>query len=207
MTPLRFPARARHLSMRRYLITQGARTSAGGTVLDGDTNNTIDSVPVAYVGARIHCPACGTTGRGVNVPPFHTSTLFGLQVLLEGDKCVCACVPSPTLLKSQDLASQVFEDNIPSTAHASESTTRSASATVRALSSASTATCWVLLRDSSTGQPLGNHPVIVEANGRRQHTTTDANGYACVAADTLSNVVLHAIFAAPRRSLIPNDGI
>lgn len=193
--------------MRRYLITQGARTTAGGTVLDGATNNTIKGVPVAYVGARIYCPACGTTGHGVNVPPFHKQTLFGIQVLLDGDKCVCACVPSPTLLKSQDLASHVFENDVKDDAHALRDAMLSANGADHSLTSAGGATRWVLLRDSSTGQPLGNHPVIVEANGRRKHTITDADGYACVASDTPSDVMLHAIFVAPRRSLTPNDGM
>jgi uncharacterized Zn-binding protein involved in type VI secretion len=193
--------------MRRYLITQGARTTAGGTVLDGATNNTINGVPIAYVGARIYCPACGTTGHGINVPPFHTQTLFGVQVLLDGDKCVCACVPSPTLLKSQDVASHLFEDDIQDDAHAMGDALLSASQAAHVLPPASGATCWVLLRDSSTGQPLGNHPVIVEANGRRKHTITDADGYARVASDTPSDVMLHAIFVAPRRSLTPNHGI
>ena len=193
--------------MRRYLITQGARTTAGGTVLDGATNNTIKGVPVALVGARIYCPACGTTGHGVNVPPFHKQTLVGVQVLLEGDKCVCACATSPTILKSQDLVSHVFEDGVQDDAHTSGDAVPPAKQANRALQPATDATCWVLLRDSSTGKPLRNHPVIVEANGRRRHTTTDADGYACVESDTPSDVRLHAIFVAPRRTLTPNHGI
>ncbi|WP_338137213.1 PAAR domain-containing protein, partial [Pseudomonas veronii] len=48
--------------MRRYFITRGAKTTAGGTVVGGLTGFRITQVDIALEGHEVLCPMCKTTG-------------------------------------------------------------------------------------------------------------------------------------------------
>jgi uncharacterized Zn-binding protein involved in type VI secretion/D-alanyl-D-alanine dipeptidase len=97
--------------MKRYLILMGDKTTAGGTVLEGNTGTTNNGTPMSYHGARIYCPACQSTGHACNVPPFHTMLLTGKQALLNDDLCLCKCSPPPRLIASQHEVSMSFEES------------------------------------------------------------------------------------------------
>ncbi|WP_321959795.1 PAAR domain-containing protein [Paraburkholderia sp. J69-1] len=95
--------------MRRALLREGDRTTAGGTVQEGIGNRTVCGKPVAFIGARIWCPACNSEGVVAWVGPHQTSTMNGRQQALDGDECACKCSPPPTCIASQDLAWHCFE--------------------------------------------------------------------------------------------------
>ncbi|WP_109126360.1 PAAR domain-containing protein [Dyella sp. C11] len=193
--------------MKRYLITQGAKTTAGGTVLEGESASTVSGVPIAYEGAHVYCPSCNSNGVGANVQPFHTSTLNGKQVLLEGDLCVCKCSPSPKLLAAQSLACQSFEEHEAPLRSFEQRPMGDAARPSTAASPTRIATCWVLLRDSTTGEPMPNHVVVAEVGGRHVQGFTDANGYAVIRSNESLEVNFHSVFVAPRRTLKFDKGM
>ncbi|MGU0876850.1 PAAR domain-containing protein [Pseudomonas aeruginosa] len=48
--------------MKRYHITLGARTTAGGTVTSAWEHASIEGRPMAREGDSVFCPACGSVG-------------------------------------------------------------------------------------------------------------------------------------------------
>ncbi|WP_368666082.1 PAAR domain-containing protein [Pseudomonas sp. KBW05] len=48
--------------MRRYNLTNGAKTTAGGTVYTGYTGGTINGLGMVRQGDLIFCPACSSQG-------------------------------------------------------------------------------------------------------------------------------------------------
>jgi uncharacterized Zn-binding protein involved in type VI secretion len=87
--------------MRRYNITDGAKTTAGGTVSTAYTGGTIDGRGMVREGDLIFCPACSSRGRVVCSGPRRGDTWDGSEAALEGDLCLCKCDPPPQLLANQ----------------------------------------------------------------------------------------------------------
>ena len=95
--------------MRRALIKLGDKTTAGGTVVDGEPASKHHGTPLSYHGASIYCPACKQTGRACNVPPMRPMGFMGKQALLENDICLCGCQPPPRLIASQSTMHVSFD--------------------------------------------------------------------------------------------------
>ena len=87
--------------MRRYFITRGAKTTAGGTVVGGLTGFRITQVDIALEGHEVLCPMCKTTGVIVCVGPRLEQWARGRRVALSDDLCRCKCDPPPRLLADQ----------------------------------------------------------------------------------------------------------
>ena len=87
--------------MRRYFITRGAKTTAGGTVVGGLTGFRITQVDIALEGHEVRCPMCKTTGVIVCVGPRLEQWARGRRVALSDDLCHCKCDPPPRLLADQ----------------------------------------------------------------------------------------------------------
>lgn len=87
--------------MKRYHITEGDRTSAGGKVIAATGAITIDGVRVALEGDPLYCPACNCAGRIQCVGPRIAETWNRKPVALSGDLCVCGCPTPPKLLAAQ----------------------------------------------------------------------------------------------------------
>ena len=87
--------------MRRYFITRGAKTTAGGTVVGGLTGFCITQVDIALEGHEVLCPVCKTTGVIVCVGPRLEQWARGRRVALSDDLCRCKCDPPPRLLADQ----------------------------------------------------------------------------------------------------------
>ena len=87
--------------MRRALIKLGDKTTAGGTVIEGEPASKHHGTPLSYHGASIYCPACKQTGKACNVAPMRPMRFMGKQALLENDICLCGCQPPPRLIASQ----------------------------------------------------------------------------------------------------------
>ncbi|MGZ9705063.1 PAAR domain-containing protein [Pseudomonas sp. GNP013] len=87
--------------MRRYFITRGAKTTAGGTVIGGLSGFGIKQVDIALEGHEVLCPACKTTGVIACVGPRLSQNARGRKVALSDDLCYCKCDPSPRLIADQ----------------------------------------------------------------------------------------------------------
>ena len=91
--------------MTRKFIRKGDKTDRSGIVMDGITQSLFQGEPLAYLGASVQCPACGTQGIVISDGSPRTMTVMGKQVALENDLCQCKCDPLPKLLASQALGS------------------------------------------------------------------------------------------------------
>jgi uncharacterized Zn-binding protein involved in type VI secretion len=85
----------------RAHIYEGDHTTAHGTVADGIDGTGLNGRRMAYIGAPVTCPACGTTGRIVSNGERFEQDWYGKVPALEDDFCVCACNPKPRLVASQ----------------------------------------------------------------------------------------------------------
>jgi uncharacterized Zn-binding protein involved in type VI secretion len=106
--------------MRRYHITLGASTTAGGKVTSASSHGSINGARIALEGDTVACPACKTTGKIACVAPRIPESWNGKQVALEDDFCICGCAPPPKLKPSQRLKCQVIDDVAPAARSARE---------------------------------------------------------------------------------------
>ena len=104
--------------MKRYTITLGASTTAGGKVIMATANGSINGVKIALENDLVFCPACKSQGKIVCVGPRIPETWNGKQVALENDLCMCGCPVPPKLIANQSLRCQVIEDAPSSTTRA-----------------------------------------------------------------------------------------
>jgi uncharacterized Zn-binding protein involved in type VI secretion len=159
--------------MRRYTITLGARTSAGGRVVSASGSGCINGVPIALEGDLVACPACKATGRIMCVGPRIPEMSDGKHVALENDLCTCRCSPPPKLLTVQIMRSQVLKDTGRALSN-SDSIPRHGSR--NAPSGPSYNERFVLL-DEETGDPLVHKEyAVVRASGQLEFGTSDRNG-------------------------------
>jgi uncharacterized Zn-binding protein involved in type VI secretion len=89
----------------RRFIRKGDKTDRNGVVEDGIENSSFQGQPLAYLGGRVLCPACGTEGVIISDGSPRTMTVRDKQVALESDLCQCECAPMPKLIASQALGS------------------------------------------------------------------------------------------------------
>jgi uncharacterized Zn-binding protein involved in type VI secretion len=84
----------------RYCIKKGDKTTSGAVVCEGDPANTHYGVPLSFLGARIYCPACKSSGVIVGMGPRLEDT-SDKPAALSDDLGVCKCKPTPRLIASQ----------------------------------------------------------------------------------------------------------
>ena len=94
--------------MRRYNITTGSTTTAGGKVTSGCEGTNFNGEMISREGDRVACPACGTEGFIALTGPHLHEEWNGKQAALEGDLCICKCDPPPELIANQNFKSQQF---------------------------------------------------------------------------------------------------
>ncbi len=90
------------LPLQRYLILNGDKTTANGTVVAAPTTIQFMGRDVAHEGDDVQCPACHTTGKiKCDGPRQVMSAPDGRHAALSDDLCTCKCDPSPKLVASQ----------------------------------------------------------------------------------------------------------
>ena len=162
--------------MRRYTITLGATTTAGGRVVSASSSSAIDGVPVALEGDLVACPVCKATGRILCVGPRIPETSDGKHVALENDMCTCRCTPSPRLLPIQNMRSQVLKDTGRALSHTGVTGAAPRAAQHSAAGSAYNAR--FLLLDDETGAPLPHKEyAVVRGCGKLEFGTSDDSGH------------------------------
>jgi uncharacterized Zn-binding protein involved in type VI secretion len=162
--------------MRRYTITLGSPTTAGGRVTSASSDSTIDGAAVALEGDTIACPACGSSGRILCVGPRIPETWNGRHVALENDLCTCRCTPPPRLLASQTRRCQVLKDTGRALSHPLEPAP-AVPRRARGAGGGQYGGRFVLL-DAQTGAPLAHREyAVVRQGGRLEFGTSDASGH------------------------------
>lgn len=89
------------MSLKRYYIRDGAKTTADGIVKASSTFTIFDGLPLAREGDPVDCPACGQQGVIQCVAPRLPDQSEGKECALSDDLCICACSPAPTLIADQ----------------------------------------------------------------------------------------------------------
>jgi len=92
--------------MKRYHITLGAGTTAGGSVISASSLSSIDGARMALEGDKVSCPGCRSEGVIVCAGPRLPDRWNGKLYALQDDLCVCKCVPAPRLVATQALKCQ-----------------------------------------------------------------------------------------------------
>lgn len=95
--------------LKRYNITLGAPTTAGGKVISACTENTIDGVGVAREGDEVECPKCNSVGIIELDGPRLAEADNGRGLALSDDLCLCKCNPPPRLIAIQDYKFQYVD--------------------------------------------------------------------------------------------------
>ena len=95
--------------MKRYHITLGANTTAGGSVITASSLSLIDGARMALEGDKVSCPQCHSDGVIVCAGPRLPDEWEGRRYALQDDLCVCKCVPAPRLVATQTLKCQHVE--------------------------------------------------------------------------------------------------
>lgn len=148
--------------MKRYHITLGAATTAGGSVSAASGGHTINGARVAVDNDPIACPACRSIGRISCVGPRVPERTNGKAVALQDDLCICLCSPPPRLLPSQALKYQfIHAPDAPAATPPGQSDDDMP----------------LRLLDHWDGQPLAGQPYRLELPGRIVSGTTDTDGY------------------------------
>ena len=94
--------------IKRYYITLGAGTTAGGKVISASHLDTIDGIGVALEGDKVQCPGCDSEGVIALDGPRLRERYEEREVALGDDLCLCGCSPPPRLVASQTFACQVL---------------------------------------------------------------------------------------------------
>jgi uncharacterized Zn-binding protein involved in type VI secretion len=95
--------------MRRKYLQLYDKSSGGGTVIDGMEDVFNENTALTFLGARVVCPTCKTTGTIVPRGPRWPNDWMGKQMALEDDVCICKCSPPPVMIASQDKMFDEFQ--------------------------------------------------------------------------------------------------
>lgn len=163
--------------MKRYTITLGASTTAGGKVILASANGSINGVRIALEDDLIFCPACKSQGKIKCIGPRIPETWNGKQVALENDLCTCGCLTPPKLIADQSMRCQVIEDASPSE-QAQDKAVDTAPADTHGSSPPSPKyDLFFLIQDRDTGRPLAGVPYkITLESGKTVRGTSDQQG-------------------------------
>ncbi len=191
--------------MRRYTITLGATTTAGGRVISASSDGTIDGGVIALEGDLVSCPACNTTGKILCIGPRIPETLNGKNVALDSDLCSCRCTPLPRLMTRQSLRCQVIKDSGRALSVCHDSAPREP----RRMAAGQAYTDRFVLVDDEHGTPLANREyAVVRANGKLEFGTADSAGHTHLLSATAAaeSVEIYAQGPAIAATLISPSG-
>jgi len=161
--------------IKRYHITLGAGTTAGGTVTSAGSLMSVDGARIALEGDTVACTACKADGVIQSDGPRLSERFNNRQVALSDDLCLCKCRPSPRLVNSQVRKFQAIDAD----GHALQAgaATRTAAKPATAGASASAAaTMPLLLRDPDTQEPFRQRRYRLELRGKVIEGLTHQNG-------------------------------
>lgn len=167
--------------MKRYTITLGATTTAGGKVILASSNGSINGVPIALEGDLIICPACKSQGQIKCIEPRIPELWNGKKVALENDLCLCGCPSPPRLMPNQTLRCQ----NLSGFSEGKSAET-SPGTTAMGPGAGSAFDDRFFLFDEETDQPMAHTEYAIRReNGNLEYGVTDAKGQTHLLAATV----------------------
>lgn len=167
--------------MKRYTITLGATTTAGGKVVLASSDGSINGVPIALEGDLIICPACKSQGKIKCIEPRIPELWNGKKVALENDLCLCGCPSPPRLVPNQTLRWQNL-----SASSERKSSAISPGATATRPDTDSAFNDKFVLFDEETDQPIPNTEYAIRReSGNLEYGVTDAMGQTHLLATTV----------------------
>jgi len=167
--------------MKRYTITLGATTAAGGKVASASSNGRINGSRIAVEDDVISCPACKSQGKIKCIEPRIPELWNGKKVALENDLCICGCAVPPRLIPNQSLKCQNLSDHTQIKAAAFSDGVPLTRDSGRAVFDDK-----FVLIDADTDEPMSyTEYAIRRANGHLEYGTTDAKGQTHLLAATL----------------------
>lgn len=167
--------------IKRYHITEGATTTAGGVVRASTKCGSINGASMVLDGDPVDCPACGAQGVIKCVMPRLPFSFEGKQYALSDDLCICGCNPPPKLIASQNFKYQsllCIDGDPPGKATMLQAgiPTEAATPHVESAKQVDLRPLRVMIR--RTGRPYANQPYRLDlADGKVVQGTTDANGF------------------------------
>ncbi|WLE59262.1 PAAR domain-containing protein [Burkholderia plantarii] len=84
--------------MRRAYLLVGDKSSVGGVITEGIDGTDHTGRAIAFIGAAVACPACSSTGHITAAGQRWPMSMFGRDIALDGDVCVCKCAPPPRMI-------------------------------------------------------------------------------------------------------------
>lgn len=161
--------------LKRYLITLGAPTTAGGKVTSAHHFRKINGAPVAVEGDKVWCGQCNSEGIVVPDGPRLTERVNGKQVALQDDLCMCHCNPPPRLVANQNSVCQLIDLDwhAAQTAKAAEAIANSAAT---GSSPAGHSAVPIVLLHPATKEPFKHRPYRLQLADKVITGTTDHNG-------------------------------
>jgi len=161
--------------LRRYHITLGATTSAGGKVTTASAQCWIDGERVALEDDKLWCPQCASEGIIKLDGPRLTEWRDGRQVALSDDLCICKCNPPPRLISRQTEKYQEIDTEF----HAAQAlaAARLACRSLDATSAQTPDDASIRLLHPLTCEPLKYTPYRLQFIDRIIEGLTDSDGY------------------------------
>ncbi|MFC0166836.1 PAAR domain-containing protein [Pseudoduganella danionis] len=163
--------------MKRHIITLGAPTTAGGTVLMASAHGSINRKNIALEGDPIFCPVCNSKGKIKCVEPRISETWNERKVALEHDLCICGCAVPPRLVANQCLRYQMIGGTASAGMSSRLADTVSPSGSHAPASSVPNYDLFFVLQDKDTGESLAGVPYkITLESGRVVKGKSDMGG-------------------------------
>ncbi|USX15258.1 PAAR domain-containing protein [Oxalobacteraceae bacterium OTU3CAMAD1] len=158
--------------MKRYTITLGATTTAGGKVISASSNGSINGSPIALENDLVFCPVCKSQGKIRCMEPRIPELWNGKKVALEDDLCLCGCPALPRLVPNQSLRCQQL-----SAPGKGDTSTSSQQDPVTRKNDDKFFDDRFVLFDEDTDRPMPNTEYAIRrANGQLEFGVTDAEG-------------------------------
>lgn len=161
--------------LRRYFITLGAPTTAGGKVTSAQHLDRIEGVPIALEGDTCWCPACLSEGVIRPDGPRLNDTFETRELALADDLCICKCSPPPRLRAAQALMYQLIDgERYAGDAAIVAGLAAQGNAVPKDVPAADRLP--LALLDPDTQEPLPNRPYRLELADKVIEGTLDQNG-------------------------------
>jgi uncharacterized Zn-binding protein involved in type VI secretion len=161
--------------IKRYYITLGAATTAGGEVTTASSFMSIDGVKAALDRDKVWCPQCSSEGYiGLDGPRL-SSSFNSKQHALHDDLCICKCDPPPRLVAVQNHSSQTIDADW----HAAQASATGETAghlNKTRIRDAGADDIPLVLLDPDTQEPFKQRPYRLELRNKLIEGTTDLNG-------------------------------
>ena len=162
--------------LKRYNITLGATTTAGGRVISGCPHNTINGLGVAVEGDKVECPQCNSMGFIELDGPRLSDLENGRELALSDDLCICKCDPPPRLVANQGDLYQYVDTDYFAAQTAAVVARLSASALAELDNAAADIGVPIRLLHPETRAPFTRRPHTLQLGDKTISGTTDSEG-------------------------------